>query len=74
MSEAASRQQWNHTASVMALLANLHRDSKRRRPFAPADFHPHTERPVALPLTELSLLKAVFVDRQSITTPPRKSS
>lgn len=32
---------WAHTSSVLALIANCHRDAKRRpRPFAASDFNP----------------------------------
>ena len=41
MYAARRRDQWCHTASVMALTANCHRDPKRvRRPFDLADFLP----------------------------------
>lgn len=69
MSQARQREQWNHTAAVMAMLANIHRDPKRSRPFKPADFHPMpaesggaTERPVLK--GDVSMLKSVFVDRR----------
>jgi hypothetical protein len=42
MSDGHSRMMWSHTASVMALLANCNRDSKKRpRAFKPADFSPY---------------------------------
>lgn len=35
---------WNHTASLMAMHANINRDSKRTpQPYKPADFNPHTQ-------------------------------
>ena len=38
------RMMWNHTSSVMALMANANRDPKRRpTPFEPADFSPYTD-------------------------------
>ena len=38
------RERWNHTASVMALIAECNRDRKRRpKAFTPADFHPFME-------------------------------
>lgn len=44
MVEARQRDQWNHTADLMALLANLQRDPKRRsRPFERGHFHPLQE-------------------------------
>jgi len=32
---------WNHTTHIMALIANIHRDSKKQsKPFSPSDFLP----------------------------------
>lgn len=65
MAEATSTDRWNHTAALLALLANVHRDPRRRRPFTPADFHPtpHRTDPPP-PLADLSVLKTVFVERR----------
>lgn len=42
MREARDKSEWNRTASLLALMANVNRDPKRHaRPFAPADFHPY---------------------------------
>ena len=50
------REQWLHTAHVMALLANCHRDSKRmRRPFDVADFLPHDLKTTVRRVTGLRL-------------------
>ena len=40
MAQARQEDHWNHTAALMALLANVNRDPKRGRAFKPADFHP----------------------------------
>jgi hypothetical protein len=41
MANARQHETWNHTASLMALIANCHRDSKKRRqPYKPQEFHP----------------------------------
>jgi len=40
MAQARQEDNWNHTAALMALLANVNRDPKRGRAFKPADFHP----------------------------------
>jgi hypothetical protein len=41
MARRKRQEAWDHTAAVLALLANCHRDTKRRpRPYSPADFHP----------------------------------
>jgi hypothetical protein len=47
----------------MALLANLHRDPKRTRPFRPADFDPYEARKAkAVSEGDLGLLKQAFVN------------
>jgi len=64
MAEAASEQRWAHTSAILALLANIHRDHKKSRAFAPADFNPHC-RPKKTPIAKVGIgvLKQVFVDR-----------
>lgn len=65
MAEAKSRQAWNHTSAVLAMLANVHRDAKKTRAYRPADFHPHrrNENPTITKVA-INVLKQVFVDRQ----------
>lgn len=59
---ARRRNEWDHTAAIIATLANCHRDPKKRRtPYQPKDFHPdyavHKKRDrVAAPITALKLL------------------
>lgn len=62
MAEAASRDAWAHTSTVLAMLANANRDPKKTRPFKPSDFDPHqvSKRPVAK--VSIDVLKTVFVD------------
>lgn len=65
MNEARSRQAWNHTSAILAMLANVHRDAKKTRAYRPAEFHPH--RPQETPtITKvgINVLKQVFVDRR----------
>jgi hypothetical protein len=67
------REHWLHTAHIMALLANCHRDPKRmRRPFDVADFLPldlksTVRRATGLRLTarNLRLLKPLFDKKRS---------
>lgn len=41
MAEARRREDWSRTAELMALMANIHRDPRRRRePFTGQDFSP----------------------------------
>lgn len=62
MGEARSQQAWAHTSSVLALLANVHRDSKKTRAYQPADFNPHIRKsPVNLPKVGINVLKQVFI-------------
>ena len=36
------RRMWNHTSSVLAMVANVNRDRKRQsKPYIPADFNPY---------------------------------
>ena len=40
MAESVARERWAHTSSVLAMLANTHRDPKKTKAFRPADFNP----------------------------------
>ncbi len=65
MAEGRQNEQWNHTAALLAMLANVNRDPKKGRAFQPNDFHPHRHRPKASdkPLKgNIRMLKTVFVD------------
>jgi hypothetical protein len=64
MADGKSRDAWNHTSALMALLANLHR-SKGSRAYKPADFHPGMRpRRESLPKASITLLKRVFIDNR----------
>jgi hypothetical protein len=72
MADAASRDRWQHTASLMALMANCHRDAKKSRAFRPKDFHPFekSRRSAAErkpPKVGIGVLKQVFVDRRPLS-------
>jgi hypothetical protein len=69
MAEGRQREAWNHTAALMALLANCHRDPKRSRAFRPDDFHPMAGPPRPPPQTDISVLKTVFIDHRIPETP-----
>ena len=43
MVDGRRRDAWGVTSSVMALIANCHRDPKKKL-FTPADFDPHAQR------------------------------
>ena len=43
MAEGRQKAEWGQTASMLALIANCHRDPKKRqRPFAPDEFMPRS--------------------------------
>ena len=68
MADTKQNEDWNHTAAILAILANAHRDPKKTRPAKPADFHPYTKRTAPIeppPKVDITVLKAVFVDRAS---------
>lgn len=44
MAEGRSEALWAHTAQVLALLANVHRDPKKTPAFTPADWNPHARK------------------------------
>jgi len=64
MADAKRRDGWSHTAALLAMTANVHRDKRKKvQPFVPADFHPLAPRRKApLPKVGLGVLKQVFVD------------
>lgn len=57
MAHGRRREQWNHTAALMAMIAEVNRDAKKRpQPYQPADFHPMGgKRAKGLPLTPARL-------------------
>lgn len=63
MWEGRVRENWNHTAQMMALTANINRDPKRKsKPFAPADFHPlERARESRVIPADITVLRDVFV-------------
>jgi len=65
MAEGRDRQRWNHTAQLLALIANANRDPKKRRAFRPSDFNPYARGRgrEGLPITKgtIGVLKTVFV-------------
>lgn len=45
MATGKASEAWNHTSSLMALLASINADPKSGKTFGPADFHPFLEPP-----------------------------
>lgn len=64
MAEARRRDEWSRTSSIMALLANIHRDPRRRRTaFAPADFDPFApQSQPAVNAVGIDAFRAAFLD------------
>jgi hypothetical protein len=66
MADARRRDEWQHTSAVLAMLANVHRNPKKKpQPFTPAEFNPLAgERKAVAPKTGVRTLKTIFVDRR----------
>jgi hypothetical protein len=66
MAEARCRERWSHTSAVLALLANCHRDPRKKpTPYKPADFNPYQRRRERTThQASIEVLKRVFVDRR----------
>lgn len=67
MVEGRGKFEWNQTASLMALAANLVRDPKKGRAASPSDFNPFAPRPpkpVLKGKEMLAALKAAFIKPQ----------
>jgi len=62
------RERWSHTSSLMALLANLHRDTRKGKRFTPEDFDPFmrhgTRKPPAIP-ADITVLRDVFCGKEA---------
>ncbi len=52
----------------MTLLANIHRDPKKRKAFTPADFNPHSQKPQGvIKGRDIRILKDVFCKTKTLT-------
>jgi len=40
MAERVQREQWEHTSTVLCMIANVNRDPKKGRAYKPRDFNP----------------------------------
>ena len=64
MAEGHSLAAWSHTAAVLAMLANCHRDPKKTRVFRPSDFDPHSgrqsEEVIEIDENNIGLLRQAF--------------
>lgn len=70
MAEGRCEQAWAHTSSILAMIAEVNRDRKKRsRAFRPADFNPYAAEPdsaTGIPITRanIEVLKA-FANRKA---------
>ena len=68
MAEGLGRERWAHTSLLCALIANGNRDSKRTRPFKPADFDPYARQDrrerVIVNSESLAMLKEALTGRK----------
>ncbi len=64
MSEGRAKDQWQHTSSLLAMIANVNRDPKKTKEFKPSDFNPtlNQSRSDVIVVTKenASLLKTMF--------------
>lgn len=61
MAEARMKDAWSRTSSLMALLANCHRDPKKTRAYRPSDFDPFGKNATP-PTVGVGVLKDVFIN------------
>lgn len=63
MSDARQRHDWSIASTLMAVLANIHRDPKRSRSLKPDDFDPFAQKR-SVPKVPITVLKDVFINGQ----------
>jgi hypothetical protein len=67
MAEAKSKDNWNHTSTLLALMININRDPKKQRAVKPKELNPHEQKVKdVLRGKGLRILKDVFVDRAPV--------
>ena len=66
MADSRRQNEWQHTSAILAMLANIHRNPKKKpQPFTPAEFNPLAEeRKQPKVKTKICTLKTIFVDRR----------
>lgn len=64
MSEGRGKLEWAQTSSLMALVANIMRDSKKGKPVEPSAFNPYSQA-VAPPVkAPLSILRDIWCKKE----------
>lgn len=66
MAEGKSKDAWQHTSAILALIANVNRDPKKTKLFKPSDFNPTLNQPsrpdgIVVDKENIALLKKMFV-------------
>lgn len=65
MADGKSRESWQRTSTILALIANVNKDPNKGRPFKPADFDPYASKHEStgdkIRIDNLGLLKSAFV-------------
>lgn len=61
MAEARQRHDWQIAASMLALLANCHRDPTKSRAFRPGDFDPFAQDRGEVIPADIGVLKDMFI-------------
>jgi len=69
MTHGRLREAWNHTAAVLAMIANVNRDPKKHRVFRPDDFNPYAgggrwKQGTAITTDNIRILKKAFIDNR----------
>ncbi|NIA06905.1 MAG: hypothetical protein GWP14_04570 [Actinobacteria bacterium] len=66
MAEGSGRDRWAHTATVLALIANVNRDPKKTRAFKPEQFNPYAvnDRRKQRKSADLTILKEALTGRK----------
>jgi len=73
MAEARQRSEWARTSTLLALIANAHRDPKKTRAFKPSDFDPFA-RQMSGAMNDMAGLRAVFQGRTAERTENKEAN
>ena len=69
MAEAKRQHDWNVASTIMALMAEMNRDRKRRRkPFKPDDFNPYADQK---PIVARGTVEQAVVEKEDPSNPER---
>lgn len=68
MTEARQKDEWQRTSSMIAMIANTVRDTKKRpKPFEPKDFDPFAPKPKPVKVG-IGVLKDIFINQREPVT------